>query len=155
MNHSWSSLVEGGEGSYLPNCQTNLVIALDALSLLFCIFINTTAYHLISCSAAVTIILLQRPRLLIINWHNRKPLKWTRTEKLENGRFLAQNVEWLSAQLLLNVFKGKNSKAQQNVVLTHSDQRGKAAIAQWNRLYLPSCCPRFESQAHHLRLYHL
>ena len=24
----WSSLVEGGEGSYLPNCQTNLVIAL-------------------------------------------------------------------------------------------------------------------------------
>ena len=41
----WSSLVVGGEGSYLPNCQTNLVIALDALSLLFCIFINTTAYH--------------------------------------------------------------------------------------------------------------
>ena len=26
-----SSLVEGGEGSYLPNCQTTLVIALDAL----------------------------------------------------------------------------------------------------------------------------
>ena len=39
---TWSSLVEGGEGSYLPNCQTTLVIAL----LLFCIFINTTAYHL-------------------------------------------------------------------------------------------------------------
>ena len=32
--------------SYLPNCQTTLVIALDALSLLFCIFINTTSYHL-------------------------------------------------------------------------------------------------------------
>ena len=29
-----------------PNCQTTLVIALDALSLLFCIFINTTSYHL-------------------------------------------------------------------------------------------------------------
>ena len=43
---AWSSLVEGGKGSYLPNCQTTLVIALDALSLLFCIFINTTAYHL-------------------------------------------------------------------------------------------------------------
>ena len=42
----WSSLVEGGEGSYLSNCQTTLVIALDALSLLFCIFINTTVYHL-------------------------------------------------------------------------------------------------------------
>ena len=42
----WSSLVEGGEGLYLPNYQTYLVIALDALSLLFCIFINTTAYHL-------------------------------------------------------------------------------------------------------------
>ena len=42
----WSSLVEGGEGSYLPNYQTTLVIALDALSLLFCIFINTTAHHL-------------------------------------------------------------------------------------------------------------
>ena len=31
---------------YLPNCQRNLVIALDTLSLLFCIFINTTAYQL-------------------------------------------------------------------------------------------------------------
>ena len=45
----WSSLVEGGEGSYLPNCQTTLVIALDALSILFCIFINITAYHLGRC----------------------------------------------------------------------------------------------------------
>ena len=53
-----SSLVEGGEGLYLPNCQTNLVIALYTLSLLFCEFINTTFYHLgrykssspISCS---------------------------------------------------------------------------------------------------------
>ena len=43
---SWSSLVEGGEGLYLSNCQTTLVIALDALFLLFFIFINTTAYHL-------------------------------------------------------------------------------------------------------------
>ena len=42
----WSSLVEGGEGSYLPNCQTNLVIALYTLSLLFGKLINTTAYHL-------------------------------------------------------------------------------------------------------------
>ena len=40
------SLVEGGEGLYLHNCQTTLVIALDALFLLFSIFINTTAYHL-------------------------------------------------------------------------------------------------------------
>ena len=40
------SLVEGGEGLYLPNCQTTLVIALDVLSLLFCIFINTTSYHM-------------------------------------------------------------------------------------------------------------
>ena len=31
---------------YLPNCQTNLVIALHALSQLFWQFINTTAYHL-------------------------------------------------------------------------------------------------------------
>ena len=29
---SWSSLVEGGEGQYLPKCQTNLVIALYTLS---------------------------------------------------------------------------------------------------------------------------
>ena len=43
---AWSSLVEGGEGLYLLNCQTILVIALYALSLLFCIFINTTAYDL-------------------------------------------------------------------------------------------------------------
>ena len=47
MGLAWSSLVEGGEGLYLPNRQTTLVIALDALSLLFCIFINTTVYHLV------------------------------------------------------------------------------------------------------------
>ena len=28
-----------------------------------------------------------------------------------------------------------------------------ATIAQWIRLSLPTCCPRFESQAHHLRFY--
>ena len=44
--HPWSSLVEGGEGSYLPNCKTNFVIALYTLSLLLFKFINTTAYHL-------------------------------------------------------------------------------------------------------------
>ena len=44
--YSWSSLIEGGEGLYLPNCETNLVIALYTPSLLFCKFINTTAYHL-------------------------------------------------------------------------------------------------------------
>ena len=41
----WNSLVEEGERLYLPNCQTNLVIALYTLSLLFLKFINTTAYH--------------------------------------------------------------------------------------------------------------
>ena len=29
----------------MPNCQSNLDIAFDALSLSFCIFINTTVYH--------------------------------------------------------------------------------------------------------------
>ena len=38
----WSPLVEGDESSFLSNCQS---IALDALFLLLCIFINTTAYH--------------------------------------------------------------------------------------------------------------
>ena len=46
LSQPWSSLVEGGEGLYLPNCQTNLVFALYTLSLLFCKFINTTACHL-------------------------------------------------------------------------------------------------------------
>ena len=39
-------LLTGDEYLYLPHCQTNLVIALHALSLLFCNFIITTAYHL-------------------------------------------------------------------------------------------------------------
>ena len=43
---TWSSLVDGGEGLCLPNCQTNLVFAPYTLSLLFCKFINTTADHL-------------------------------------------------------------------------------------------------------------
>ena len=42
----WSSLVEGDEGSYLSNCQTNLVIAFHTQSLLFRHFINSTAYRL-------------------------------------------------------------------------------------------------------------
>ena len=45
-DYSWNSLVKGDEVSYLPNCQTNLVIALHAPSLLFWHFINTTAYDL-------------------------------------------------------------------------------------------------------------
>ena len=44
--YTWSSLVEGGEGSNLPNCRTNLVIVIYTLYLLFCKFINTTAYNL-------------------------------------------------------------------------------------------------------------
>ena len=46
---TWSSLVEEDEGSYLPNCQTNLVFALCTLSLLFCKFINATAFQLGRC----------------------------------------------------------------------------------------------------------
>ena len=34
MTKAWISLVEGGEGLYLPNCQSNLIIALHALTLL-------------------------------------------------------------------------------------------------------------------------
>ena len=44
--YSWSSLVEGGEHLYRPNCLTNLVIGLCTLSPLFCKFINTKAYPL-------------------------------------------------------------------------------------------------------------
>ena len=59
MTRSWSSLV--GKGLYLPNCQSNFVIALYILSLLFFKLINTTAYHLgrfkpsspVSCRASV------------------------------------------------------------------------------------------------------
>ena len=42
---AWSSLLEGDEDLYLPNCQSNFVIPYHAVSLLFGIFINTTAYH--------------------------------------------------------------------------------------------------------------
>ena len=72
------SLVEGGEDSYLPDCQTNLVIALDALSLLFCIFINRTAYHLgrykpsspVSCRTPRINIILQ------VSMHNFERCDW-------------------------------------------------------------------------------
>ena len=42
---SWRSLVEGDECSYIPNCQTNMDIALQELSLVFSLFLNTTAYQ--------------------------------------------------------------------------------------------------------------
>ena len=46
LKGQYSPLVEGREGLNLPNCQTNLVIALNTLFLLFYKFINITAYHL-------------------------------------------------------------------------------------------------------------
>ena len=44
----------GDKGSYLPNCQTNLVIDLYAPSLLFWNFTNTTAYHFNQCEPSST-----------------------------------------------------------------------------------------------------
>ena len=46
---SWRYLVEGDEGSFLPDCQTNFVFVVTyfhELFLLFLHFVNTTAYHL-------------------------------------------------------------------------------------------------------------
>ena len=40
---AWGSLVEGDEGSDLPNCQTNLFVVYRELSLLFWHFLNATA----------------------------------------------------------------------------------------------------------------
>ena len=42
---TWSSLVEGGEGLYLPNCPKIDYCPLYTVSIA-CMFINTTAYHL-------------------------------------------------------------------------------------------------------------
>ena len=42
IDRSWSSLDEGAEGSYRPNCQTNLVKVLRELSLQLYNLINTT-----------------------------------------------------------------------------------------------------------------
>ena len=78
----WSSFVEGDEVLYLPNCQTNLVIALHAPSLLFWHFINTTAYHLgryepsspVSCCAPYSYkeYILYKPRSCFILSHCRQ-----------------------------------------------------------------------------------
>ena len=45
MDKPWSSLVEGGQGSYLQNSPTNSVFAFYTLSVLFIKFISTTAYY--------------------------------------------------------------------------------------------------------------
>ena len=47
MTWIWTGSVtaKGGEGAFKPNRQTNLVIALRSLSILFFNFINTTPYH--------------------------------------------------------------------------------------------------------------
>ena len=52
------SLVSGDKGSYLPNCQTNLVIALRELSLLFWHFINTTGSTWADTSLLLAVTLL-------------------------------------------------------------------------------------------------
>ena len=41
--YSWSSLVHGDEGLQMPNSQSNFVIVVHELSLLFGYFINATA----------------------------------------------------------------------------------------------------------------
>ena len=42
---AWSFLVDADEASYLPNCQTNLVIDLHALSQLSCNIISHRALY--------------------------------------------------------------------------------------------------------------
>ena len=51
----------------------------------------------------------------------------------------------------LTSWRAKKTKSQRTKIPLNNC----TAIAQWNRLRLPSCRPRFESQAHHLRFYHL
>ena len=45
IHKAWDSLVEGGEGLYLLNRQTNLVLPLHTVSIVLK-FLNTAAYHL-------------------------------------------------------------------------------------------------------------
>ena len=52
------SLVSGDKGSYLPNCKTNLVIALRELSLFFWHFINTTGSTWANTSLLLAVTLL-------------------------------------------------------------------------------------------------
>ena len=73
----WSSLVEGDEGSYLTNCQSNLVIALHALSLLLYNFINTTAYCFGPIRAFIS------------------PIKYVIFDSSGHGRWVARFTRWV------------------------------------------------------------
>ena len=50
--------------------------------------------------------------------------------------------------------KNRNGKSEIQIWFQiRKTKNGVAAIVQWIRLCLPSCSPRFESQAYHLRFY--
>ena len=63
---------------------------------------------------------------------------------------LVQSGVRLLRQVLLSSVGNVNNVLRDNHFII-----GGAAVAHWIRLYLPSCHPRFESQAHHLCFYHL
>ena len=56
----------------------------------------------------------------------------------------SNSIQYLSAP---PISKDKSNKFNKQLV------NGGAAVAQWIRFCLPSCRPRFESQAHHLCFY--
>ena len=94
LGYPWSSLVEGGEGLYLPNCQTNLVIALYALSLLFCKFINTTANHLGRYDPSSPVDHCIKTATLIVSKHNSQSIpKKQFFQSTFSPQFFCQNLK--------------------------------------------------------------
>ena len=143
----------------LPNCQTNLDIALHALSLLFCNFINTTIYHWgryepsslsteeLNCYVPSD---LNNPIKSSVNLASvirfGHTLTLVQRQNVYLPRYPYHELEFLDSKLndLLELF-----------TLLNQTLRGGAAVAQWICLRIPSYRPRFKSQAHRLWFYQI
>ena len=111
--------------------------------------------------------LLKWPRFLnvVLKWRNcaksghtewqRVIRKLTWTENILNDGAKKQPLDSLTKQEMIFNRSSRRRAITQVIAWPQTnigyDNRG-AAIVQWIHLRLPSCCPGFESQAHHLCL---
>ena len=107
-----SSLVEGGDGSHLHNCQINLLIALYTLSLLFFMFINTTTLPLGQIRALISRKLLRKLLLFDGKQSDTVYLQTTASNYLSCSCFYGHLVN-----LLLRCTSGLNMNADLRPVL--------------------------------------
>ena len=120
---------EGGEGLNLHKCQSNLVIALDALSLLFCILIKTTAYYWADTSPHLPLAVMlpdeMQVKISTVEMHRTKMIFCVPSIPGQNVYFAARYLILLTASQLLSA-TGKQDKGEGSVSRKHDFSKFQA-----------------------------